>query len=157
MHGRSAPTVAGHLAIVVGADRRAHAYELESGRERWSRAMVGAGAPEAPPAVGSGVVAVTDRLGHLVVLDAAAGRLRWRADADGAVERSGPVLVGDGVVLPLEDGRLMVASRRGRVFRDPVGRVSGVAAVGTRYVFATREALTNGLIAVDFRPSRSRR
>jgi outer membrane protein assembly factor BamB len=136
----SAPAVAGGLAFVVAGDGRAHALDLRSGHERWSVAMTGAGAPEAAPAVRRGRVAFADRLGHLAVVDARTGRRGWSADAQAAVERGGPVFVGDAVALPLDDGRLYVATRQGHRTLDPPGRVSGLASFGHRLYYATRES-----------------
>jgi len=138
--GTSAPAVSAGVAIVVAGDRRAHAFDLRTGEERWSIAMTGAGSPEAPPAASGADIAVVDRLGHLTLVDARTGRRRWSADGHAAVERGGPAFVGFAVVQPLEDGRLLVASRHGRRFVDPPGRVSGVAAAGRRAYVATREA-----------------
>ncbi|MBA3654342.1 MAG: PQQ-binding-like beta-propeller repeat protein, partial [Actinobacteria bacterium] len=140
----SAPAVIGDLAVVVGGDRRAHGIDLSTGNDRWSIAMSGAGAPEAPPAVRGQRVALVDRLGHLVVADAHGHRL-WSADGHGAVVRGAPVWVGDAVAMPLDDGRIMVARGHRPLFDDPPGRVSGAAAAGSSLIVATREATTNGL------------
>jgi outer membrane protein assembly factor BamB len=149
--GTSAPVVVAGLAVVVAGDGAAHAYDLVSGREHWSQPMHGAGSPEAPPAAAAGLVAIADRSGYLVVLDAASGRRRWNADGDAAVERGGPAFAGDAVALPLDDGRLLVASRHGRTLTNPEGRVSGVAAAGRLFV-ATREGTANGLTGLDVTP-----
>ncbi len=45
----SAPAVGQGLAVVVGGDHRAHAYDLASGRERWVRSMRAAGIPRSAP------------------------------------------------------------------------------------------------------------
>jgi outer membrane protein assembly factor BamB len=146
----SAPAVIGSTVVVVGGDRRAHGLDLRTGIERWSIAMKGAGSPEVPPGVAGVRVAVVDRLGHLVVADAD-GRTLWSTDSRGAVVRGGPVWVGDAVAVPLDHGRVMVATRNDIRFRDPPGRVSGVAAWGKSVVMATREARVNGLSALRVR------
>jgi outer membrane protein assembly factor BamB len=149
--GTSAPAVSHGLAIVVGGDRRAHAFDLRSGQERWSLPMRGAGSPEAPPQARGGRVALVDRLGDLVVVSAATGRSGWSWAGPGAVVRGGPVFVGaETVALPLDDGRLAIATRHAHVLRPFDGRVSGVAAIdgGGRLVVATREGDSNGLITL---------
>jgi hypothetical protein len=107
--------------------------------------MGGAGAPEAPPVATGGLIALADRLGHVMVVDHE-GRRRWSADGNAAVVRGGPAFAGAAVVLPLDDGRLLVASQHGQAVTDPPGRVSGVAASATGVVYATREADTNALV-----------
>ena len=143
--GTSAPAIASGAAVIVAPDGRAHAYDLQTGRQRWSFPIGGAGAAEAPPAVRRTQVAVADRHGRLAVLDARNGRRRWSAEGDGAVERAGPVFVGGAVALPLDDGRLLVAGPRGHTVEDPPGRVSGLAATDGQLVVATREAAANGI------------
>jgi outer membrane protein assembly factor BamB len=150
--GMSAPVIARGLAIVVAPDRRAHAYELASGREQWRADMGGAGSPEAPPAARRDAVALADRLGHLVVVDVRNGHRRWSADGDGAVERGGPAFAGDNVVaLPLDDGRLLVAGPRKHRVLDPPGRVSGLVASGHNLYYATRESPPSFLATVTVR------
>jgi outer membrane protein assembly factor BamB len=148
--GTSAPAIVDGLAVVVASDRRAHAFDLRSGDERWSVRMNGAGAPEAPPAVRGNEVAIVDRLGHLAVVEVS-GKVRWTGEGRGAVVRGGPAWVGDAVAVPLDAGRVMLATRRQILFHDPPGRVSGVAATGNTLVLATREATTNELSAKTHR------
>ena len=155
--GVSAPglvTAAGERrAVVIAGDIAAHALALDSGAERWSTALEGAGSPEVVPVdAGGGAVLLGHRLGGLVLLDGVDGRVRWAASSDGAAVRGGPAGPGPGgtYALPLDDGRLLLAGPDRPVrLLDPPGRVSGVAA-GPRGVLlvATRETTENDLTAL---------
>lgn len=132
--GVSAPAVdaATGTVVVVAADRAAHGLSLDDGRERWRRAVGGAGSPEVPPqAIGDGSVLVAHRLGGLAMLDGGDGRVRWTASSGSAAVRGGPVGPGANgwFALPLDDGRLMLAGPDRAVdIREPPALVSGVAA-----------------------------
>jgi outer membrane protein assembly factor BamB len=148
--GVSSPALASGLAVVVTGDARAVAFDLASGRARWSRPTDGAGSPEVPPFVGTDLV-VADRLGGLVGLAARDGRSRWRVAGRGAAVRGGPVVAGPAVALPVDDGRVLVRQGDAVTILDPPGRVSGVAAgPGPTLLVATREAHQNELIAYAF-------
>ncbi len=156
--GVSGPGLAGpaddRLVVVVAGDIAAHALALETGAERWSTPLQGAGSPEVVPLdVGGGAVLVAHRLGGLVILDTGNGNLQWEVSSDGAVLRGGPAGPGPGgsYALPLEDGRLLVAGP-GQPTRilDPPGRVSGVAAgPGGELLVGIREAAENELTALS--------
>ena len=142
------------LVVLLAGDIAAHALALDSGTERWSTPLEGAGSPEVVPLdAGGGAVLVGHRLGGLVLLDGADGRVRWEASSDGAAVRGGPTGPGPGgaYALPLEDGRLLLAgpAHRARVL-DPPGRVSGVASgPGGALLVATRETTENDLTALS--------
>lgn len=144
----------GGLVVVVAGDIAAHALALDSGEERWSTPLEGAGSPEvAPIDAGGNAMLVAHRLGGLALLEADGGRVRWTAASDGAAVRGGPAGPGPGgaYALPLDDGRVLVAGP-GRPARllDPPGRVSGVAAGPSGVLLvATRETTENGLAALS--------
>ena len=144
----------GPLVVVVAGDVAAHALAVDSGEERWSSPLQGAGSPEvAPLDGGGGTVLVAHRLGGLALLDADSGRPRWTASSDGAAVRGGPAGRGPagGYALTLDDGRVLVAAP-GRTphLLDPRGRVSGVAAgPGSVLVVATRENAENDVTALS--------
>jgi outer membrane protein assembly factor BamB len=142
------------LAVVVAGDIAAHALALDSGTERWSTPLEGAGSPEvAPVDAGGGAALLGHRLGGLVLVDGADGRVRWEASSDGVAIRGGPAGPGPGgaYALPLDDGRLLLAgpARPARLL-DPPGRVSGVASgPGGALLVATRETPENDLTALS--------
>ena len=142
------------LAVVIAGDVAAHALSLDSGTERWSTPLEGAGSPEVVPVdAGGGTVLLGHRLGGLVLLDGADGRVRWEAASDGVAVRGGPAGPGPGgtYALPLDDGRLLLAGpHRPARLLDPPGRVSGVAAgPGGALLVATRENRENDLSALS--------
>ena len=153
--GPALVTAAGErLAVMLAGDIAAHALDLDSGTERWSTTLEGAGSPEVLPVdAGGGTVLVGHRLGGLVLLDGADGRVRWEVSSDGVAVRGGPAGPGPSgsYALPLEDGRLLLAGpdREPRLL-DPPGRVSGVAAgPGGALLVATRETGENDLTALS--------
>lgn len=126
------------LVVFVAGDRRAHALALPDGEPRWSFALEGAGSPEVVPAVGPGPghVVVGHRLGGFAVLGATDGAWRWGSASDGAAVRGSPVTWGDSpgagpgpaVAMPLDDGRVLVATPRGRAELSLTpGRLGGTA------------------------------
>jgi outer membrane protein assembly factor BamB len=142
------------LAVVIAGDIAAHALDLDSGTERWSTPLEGAGSPEVVPVdAGGGAVLVGHRLGGLALLDGADGRVRWEASSDGVAMRGGPAGPGPGgaYALPLHDGRVLLAGPdRPAQLLDPPGRVSGVAAgPGGALLVATRETGENDLTALS--------
>jgi outer membrane protein assembly factor BamB len=142
------------LAVVIAGDIAAHALASDSGEERWSTPLEGAGSPEVVPLdAGRGAVLLGHRLGGLVLLDGADGRVRWKASSDGAAVRGGPAGPGPegAYALPLDDGRLLLAGpERPAQLLDPPGRVSGVASgPGGTLLVATREAAENDLTALS--------
>jgi outer membrane protein assembly factor BamB len=145
--GVSAPAIGRGVAVVVAGDRRAHAFDLRGGRERWRTPLGGAGSPEVAPLVVAGGFAVADRVGDLAVLRAADGRARDRVAGVGDAVRGGPVAMPAGLALPVDDGRVLLAAGRGTRVLDPPGRVSGVATAGRLLLAATREADHNSLVA----------
>ena len=142
------------LAVVICGDIAAHALALDSGTERWSTPLQGAGSPEAVPVdTGGGAVLLAHRLGGLALLDGADGRVRWEASSDGVAVRGGPAGPGPGgaYALPLDDGRLLLAGPAHPTrLLDPPGRVSGVAAgPGGALLVATRETAENDVTALS--------
>jgi outer membrane protein assembly factor BamB len=147
-------TGAERLAVVIAGDVAAHALALDSGVERWSTPLEGAGSPEVVPVdVGGGQVLVGHRLGGLVLLEGDDGRVRWEVSSDGVAVRGGPAGPGPGgaYALPLDDGRLLLAgpARAARLL-DPRGRVSGVASgPGGALLVATRDNAENDVTALS--------
>jgi outer membrane protein assembly factor BamB len=142
------------LAVVIAGDIAAHALALDSGTERWSTRLEGAGSPEVVPVdAGGGTVLLGHRLGGLVLLDGTDGRVRWEVSTDGVAVRGGPAGPGPGgaYALPLDDGRLLLAGPdRPTRLLDPPGRVSGVASgPGGALLVATRETKENDLTALS--------
>ena len=132
--GTSAPAVvdagAGKVVVMVAADLAAHALSLEDGSERWRRELDGAGSPEVPPlALPGAKVLVAHRLGGMAMLDARDGTQEWTAQSDAAAVYGGPAGPGPNgwFAMPLYDGSLMLAKAGATEFRDPDGRVTGVA------------------------------
>ena len=150
--GTSAPAAANGVAIVVAPDFKIHAFDLDTGRPRWSVDTPGAGAPEAPPVTRGDEVAAADRDGNLSVVNVRTGRRLWSARVDAAVDRAGPVFVGERVALPLDDGRLLVAWPHGHRLLRFGGPVSGIAATSSHTVLiATREADPSTLAEIAIR------
>jgi outer membrane protein assembly factor BamB len=133
--GTSAPAIvdaagAGKLVVMVAGDIAAHALSLEDGSERWRRELGGAGSPEVPPlALPGAKVLVAHRLGGMAMLDARDGTQEWAAQSDAAAVTGGPAGPGPNgwFAMPLYDGSLMLAKAGSTEFRDPDGRVTGVA------------------------------
>lgn len=97
----SSPVVAGGVVYVGGGDRKIHAADAATGKERWSFAAQGI--VRATPAVADGVVFAGDFAGRLYALDAATGAAKWTFKVEGSRSfpngeiQSSPA-VGDGLV-----------------------------------------------------------
>lgn len=148
--GVSSPAISGGLVVAVAGDASVVAHDLVSGARRWTRAATGAGSPEVPPSVTTGLV-VADRLGGLMAMRATDGETAWSVAGRGAAVRGGPAVAGPLVGLPVDDGRVLLRLGTNVEVVDPPGRVSGVAAgSGSTLLVATREAQRNELVA--YRP-----
>jgi outer membrane protein assembly factor BamB len=146
------PGTGGAFAVVVDDDLSAKAFDLASGRGRWTLEVGSAGSPEVPPlALAGGRVLVADRLAGLTLVDPA-GRKLWSTREDAAAVRGGPAgpTGGDRFALPLVNGRVLLAgpgAARASV-QPPGGVVSGVArAPGGRLFVATARGDDNQLVA----------
>lgn len=141
--GVSPPTIVDDAVVVIAGDASAYAVDARTGMPRWHTPMPGPGSPEVAPAVLQGDrIAFADRDGDLHIVHVADGTRAWDVRGVGAAFRGGPVALGpDTVALPVDDGRVLVATG-GRVeeILDPSGLVPGVATSGDgRLVIATRE------------------
>src|SRR5205085_2354417 len=101
----------GAFVVAVDDELEAKAFDLATGRRRWTVGLGGAGSPEVPPlALPGGRVLVADRLAGLTLIDAH-GRRTWHTRVGGAAVRGGPVALHDGgpFALPLWSGRWLLA------------------------------------------------
>jgi outer membrane protein assembly factor BamB len=140
------------FAVVVDDDLAAKAFDLESGRRRWTVGVGAAGSPEVPPlSFPDGRVLVADRLAGLTMLDAS-GKKLWSARTDAAAVRGGPAgpVLGGRYALPLANGRVMLAGPAGTstTMEPPGGVVNGVApGADGRLFVATARGDDNQLVA----------
>jgi outer membrane protein assembly factor BamB len=146
-----APAGGEAFAVVVDDDLSAKAFDLASGRSRWTLDVGSAGSPEVPPLALPGArVLVADRLAGLTLVDAA-GRKVWSTRADAAAVQGGPVgPTGRRFALPLANGRVLLAGpgMGSATVQPPGGVVNGVALARGGHLFvATARGEDNQLVA----------
>lgn len=96
--GASPVAIANDLAVFGLGDLSVRAFELDTGRERWSARSRGPFSARAAPAF-AGDVFIGDRGGHLYRLDAASGEERWVFRVPGSFLTGSPVVIGSFVVV----------------------------------------------------------
>lgn len=103
MRIRSSPAIADEAVFVGGGDGVVYRLALDDGEVQWSYETEGADLESAEfgfdrksiiasPAVGSGLVLVGSRDGHMYALDQASGELAWRVSHDISWAMSSPAL-----------------------------------------------------------------
>jgi outer membrane protein assembly factor BamB len=141
------PAVVGDSAVFVGmGDARVHAFELETGAERWAARARAAAlgtlvffTPEQIPAL-AGDPLVGD-LAHLALFDAGTGEEEWVFRFPGLLATSSPAVVGGSAVVGDGAGTLSAVDLEDGVvvWRRDLGPrpLSGVAADGLRVYVST--------------------
>jgi outer membrane protein assembly factor BamB len=152
----SSPSIGGGATYVGYSDATLHAFDLESGEERWSARLSAPLTVTTGPAVTEDAVYAVDLYGELYRFDPASGARAWEFALNEGVYRSGPVIVGDTALVATVRGRLAsIDTSTGHLVAEIGGSGAPLRglAVAPDLVVGVRAGTHAGLVAFEHDPS----